>query len=375
MTMAPYDARLLRYLADQQQQLAAYAPGMGYRDGAGQVQRPRVQPGPQLWTPSRGRGHGIVVAAYDTSPYERESADVICDGVDDQEQITEALNKTTSEAFATVHLTSGSFVVSAAVEVPLGGELTCGSQGVATIYTQDCDAVHVDRNATIRNLGFANGFGVDEWSATATGIRSTTSDFYNWWTGVIENCLFFYFGTDIYLYNGDWLIDRCAFWNYGGAAQVAAFDAWMLKIADDGAHANNGKFFVRDCRMNWGQGIYANGGPNTELHVSGCDLVAESSLTTPVSVQHETGYAVLDGNVWLGGSVLLNSDKGRALDSQVDQLYVAGDNYELRGIHAGHLEVLAGATNNRLWGNPTAVIDGGTGTILNLDGSANDWNF
>lgn len=373
------DQRLLDHMQRQQEQLRAYAPGMGYLDGASQVQRPRVQPTPQLWTPARGRGATINVAAYNARPYEKEQADLRCDGVDDHEQITAALDMVNENVddnwTGTVLLSSGQFWLTAPIQMPGYTRLIGTSRDATEIRAQSCNGIEVDTVAEIAHLSLTN----DGPTASNTdGIKSLADGNIVWWSGFIHDCWFYQFGTCINLYTGRWLIDRNMFWNY---YPDLAFTPWAVKSRNDGTYTNFGRGMFRWNAMSDGHGVYLSGGSNQQWDIFGndFDVGSQQEGVDGVAVQLDQNGSDLQTRVYdnrLDGEVLINARKNHFRGNQFGNYTVDDDYNTLEANVEPDILINAAADNTRAFANQRASIsDLGTNTKLNLDGSANDWNW
>lgn len=374
------DKRVLDHMAMQQQQLRAYAPGMGYGDSAGQAQRPRVQPTPQLWTPARGRAHSFIVAASDAHTNEKEQADIVCDGTDDQEQITAALDEAASAGAASggsVLLSTGNFYLSDSIVQPFGTSLIGVDRDATLVHALDCHAITVTDVARIERMTFYN----ENDNSAVDGIRAEPTDDLLWLIGDIADCWFFGFGTDINLYVGQWQIDRCMFWNV-----QSGFTPWGIKIHNHPTSGivNEGENYIRFCHFVRGNGIYIGDADPDQNLVLGCTWFGDSS---DVSVQidsgnndNRVGYCNFDsGQVIIDGSDnrFSNNTGGVGGNPTPVGWSVGGDRNVIHDTHgAGRLTIAATADSTRYWANDFGtIVDNGTNTKKNLDGSANDWNW
>lgn len=293
----------------------------------------------------KGVGREVFVAADDAMDQEKELAWRVCDGTSDQDELNEAHEYVWNrDGWAAVRLSSGHFATDDKVHVPRANAMS--GEGAATrIESTATDALEVVAVADFFDFGVVNADPVG--NPNFVGIRSIEdpdTPGVIWVTGRLDNVEIYDFDTMLRLEVSEWLVTRCLFWGAGLAATP-----WGVK--------NVGGF---------GQSIFAF---NRWVAAHG--------------IYDEIGKLEVIENIFGGSPRVAFQDTAAAGHSvltrnrQVGPVEVAGDQNEISFNQAVALTTDVTADATHYFGNRSSSItaDNGTNTKINLDGSANDWNW
>lgn len=101
-----------------------------------------------------GRGHAITVAAWNATDAEKRGATIVCDGEDDDVQILEACSSLGDLNGGDVKLSSGEFVCANPILIPDYVELVGAGRFATILHFDDTDGVGFDGEAAaVRHLG------------------------------------------------------------------------------------------------------------------------------------------------------------------------------------------------------------------------------
>lgn len=153
-----------------------------------------------------GSAKSIIVAANDASQDEKDAADFICDGVDDQVEINQAMSNARNQKVFCVLLTKGNFNISSEINVSESVHLTAEDYPALTktvinisagaSFSMTSPAITLSRNGILSNIYFKNDLTVNT-SATC---------FKNYYNSVVKNCIIDGFNYGCYSTGDDALI-------------------------------------------------------------------------------------------------------------------------------------------------------------------------
>lgn len=338
---------LVEHAQRQQQILTRAVPGMV--DGRAPQAQPTQRPPSWGRQPTAGRSHSVVLASSDASDAEKRGADQTLDGDADQVQINEAAQAQVDVGnYGSVLLVGATFNCTEPIVVPDYIDLA-GINRPFIKFDSGVDGIVAGHGAHIRYVY------VQSLGGTAIGIQSAPDDATTYLDGEISEVGLFDWDTHIHLYASRYLIAECGFF-LGG---------WGIRNTD-----GNGGLIVIGNQFDNCHGVYDEiGGACVALnrfdnHVGKKAVEAAGA-----------GGNIIDGN-WNARDMLLSSPNNIVRDNVLfGDLEVSGDNNELRGNNAGSITIDASADNTLAVLNTRgAFTDAGTGTLLNFDGSANDWN-
>lgn len=300
-------------------------------------------------SPGGGKRYAtVVVAASNSLHHAAADADFVCSGSGDQATINSAIGSLPSGG-GTVLLMEGTYAITGQILVEKSNVrlLGMGSSTVISASGGGYNAIYLHKGVT----NTVDHCTVQNLKVTGTCTYAVQADGY---ANTIVDCDFDTItGAGVYCTsnNSNYIVSRNFFRSVsgisvtiGGGQSIVTGNQFLFLTAD-AVHIQQDDCIVAD--------NYLSGGTGRGVYTSG------------------TRTKISNNNVSVGNTV------GIYIDAAVDCFVT---NNTVRGSGTAGVQIITGSSacivvNNDLHGSGTTpIVDAGTGTLKNLDGSANSWN-